>query len=214
MEYISRGYQGTVYVMDSDHGRVVVKKPQGKGLPGWLSRATLRREYRAYQRLGGVDGVPRCFGLRDDGSLVLEYLAGEVYRDDAAALVDRARFFAEFLALIHALHAAGVAHADLKRRGNLLISPAGRPLVIDFGTAAVLGPDAGWFARRWFRQACRMDFNAWVKLKYRRRYDQIQPADRAVYQPTWIEGGARVVRRVWRKLSGRKYRKALRRRQW
>ena len=55
-----------------------------------------------------------------------------------------------------------------------------------------------------------MDLNAWVKLKYRRRYDLLAPEDRQYYQPTALEDVARVVRRVWRKVTGRRLRKAWR----
>jgi hypothetical protein len=57
-----------------------------------------------------------------------------------------------------------------------------------------------------------MDLNAWVKLKYRRRYDLIAPEDRRYYQPTALEDSARMVRRVWRKVSGRTFRKVWRQR--
>jgi len=108
------------------------------------------------------------------------------------------------------MHAAGVAHADLKRRGNILVSAAGDPILVDFGSAVLRRPGGGWWNRLLFHQACRMDLNAWVKLKYRREYDRLTPEDRVYYQPTAIEGIARAVRRVWRKLSGRRLRKAWR----
>jgi serine/threonine protein kinase len=148
--------------------------------------------------------------LQDDGSLLLEYLPGDAYRETVPALKERDRFFQLFRQQITALHAAGVAHADLKRRGNLLISPDGEPILLDFGSAVLRQPGGGWWNRLLFRQACRMDLNAWVKLKYRRRFDLITADDRACYQPTALEGIARVVRRSWRKVTGRRFRKAWR----
>ena len=210
--FLSRGYQGVVYLRDTGASRVVVKQPMGRGLALWLRRVMLRREYAAYQRLDGVSGVPRCFGVEGDGSLLLEFLEGEPYRETAAALHDRDRFFSELLHCILAVHAAGVAHADLKRRGNLLVSPDGHPILLDFGSAVLLGRRGRWLNRLLFRQICRMDLNAWVKLKYRRRYDLITAEDRGYYHPTRIEAMARVVRRLWRKLTGRQFRKARRRR--
>ena len=136
-QFLSRGYQGVVYLRDTGTGRVVVKQPMGHGLGLWLRRVMLRREYAAYQRLQGVPGVPRCFGVEADGSLLLEFLEGEPYRETATALRDRDMFFSELLRSILAVHAAGVAHADLKRRGNILISPDGRPVLLDFGSAVL-----------------------------------------------------------------------------
>lgn len=211
-QFLSRGYQGVVYLRDTGTRQIVVKQPMGRGLVLWLRRAMLRREYAAYQRLVGVPGVPRCFGLQDDGSLLLEFLEGEPYHETAGALRNRDRFFSELLQSILAVHAAGVAHADLKRRGNILISPDGHPILLDFGSAVLRTRRNGWLNGLLFRLICRMDLNAWVKLKYRRRYDLITAEDSGYYRPTRIEAVARVVRRLWRKLTGRQLRKARRRR--
>ena len=211
-KFLSRGYQGAVYLHGSGAQLRVVKQPMGGRLALRLRKAMLRREFTAYQRLAGILGVPRCFGLQDDGSLVLEYVAGEAYRESVPALRDRDRFFRELLSQILAVHAAGVAHADLKRRGNILVSPEGHPQLLDFGSAVRRKAGGGWWNRFLFRQACRMDLNAWVKLKYRGRYASITPEDAPYYQPTAIEGAARVIRRVWRKGTGRRWRKAWRQR--
>lgn len=209
-KFLSRGYQGAVYVQGMGADLRVVKQPMGGRLARWLRAAMLRREYAAYQRVAGIRGIPRCFGLQADGSLVLEYLPGEAYRETVPALKERDRFFELFQQQIIALHAAGVAHADLKRRGNLLISPGGEPILLDFGSAVLRQPGGGWWNRFLFRQACRMDLNALIKLKYRRRFDLITVDDQACYRPTALEGIARVVRRSWRKATGRRFRKAWR----
>jgi serine/threonine protein kinase len=210
-QFLSRGYQGAVYLRGDGPDARVVKQAMGGRIARRLRAAMLRREYAAYARVAGIPGIPRCFGLQDDGSLVLEYTPGEVYRESVPALqANRDSFFRQLKDQILALHAAGVAHADLKRRGNILISTAGDPILLDFGSAVLRREGGGWWNRFLFRQACRMDLNAWVKLKYRRRYDLLSPEDRPCYQPTAIESAARVVRRVWRKLSGRRWRKAWR----
>ncbi len=209
--FLSRGYQGAVYVRGAGADRRVVKQAMGGRLARRFRSAMLRREYAAYQRLKGIPGIPRCYGLEQDGSLMLEYLAGDAYRETVPSLTDRPRFFRELKVLILALHAAGVAHADLKRRGNLLISPAGDPIILDFGSAVLEDSGGGWWNRFLFRQACRMDLNAWVKLKYRRRYDLLTPEDQPFYQPTALEDTARVIRRAWRKVTARRVRKAWRR---
>ena len=209
-KFLSRGYQGAVYLQGTGADLRVVKQPMGGPFARRLRAAMLRREYAAYQRVAGIPGIPRCFGLQDDGSLVLEYLPGEPYRETVPALKERERFFQLYQRQILALHAAGVAHADLKRRGNLLVSPDGDPILLDFGSAVLQKPGDGWWRRLLFRQACRMDFNAWIKLKYRRRFDLVSSDDRRYYQPTAVENIARIVRRIWRKLTARHVRKAWR----
>jgi predicted Ser/Thr protein kinase len=207
-KFLSRGYQGAVYLRGTGVDRRVIKQAMGGRIARWLRLAMLRRECKAYGRVAGISGIPRCFGLEADGSLVLEFMAGEPYRESVPALQDRERFFRRLKEQIQAIHAAGVAHADLKRRGNLLISPEGEPILLDFGSAVFHQRDGSWWNHFLFRQACRMDLNAWVKLKYRRRYDLVTPEDQKHYQPTALEDTARVFRRVWRKLTGRRFRKA------
>lgn len=209
-KFLSRGYQGAVYVQGTGADTRVVKRPMGGPFARRLREAMLRREYAAYQRIAGIRGIPRCFGLQDDGSLMLEYLPGEAYRENVPALKERERFFQLFQRQILALHAAGVAHADLKRRGNLLISPDGDPILLDFGSAVLRKSGGGFWNRFLFRQACRMDFNAWIKLKYRRQFDLVSLDDQVYYRPTAVEGIARVVRRTWRKVTARRFRKAWR----
>jgi predicted Ser/Thr protein kinase len=210
--YLGRGYQAAVFVEGSGADRRVIKVTGGRGIAGVLRRAMLRHEYRVYQQLGLVDGVPRCLGLRADGGLALQYLDAEAFHESAPALRDRTTFFRQLLALIQAIHAKGIAHADLKRRGNILIDQQGRPWIVDFGTALRRTTSTGRIGGFLFEQARRMDLNAWVKLKYRRRYDEIADEDRGLYAPTVIENIARPVRRAWRKLTARQFRKAWRRR--
>jgi predicted Ser/Thr protein kinase len=209
-KFLSRGYQGIVFLRGTGENLRVVKQPMGGPVARRLRAAMLKREFAAYQRVAGIRGIPRCFGIEEDGSLLLEYLPGEAYRETVPALKERERFFQLFQQQLLALHAAGVAHADLKRRGNLLISADGEPILLDFGSAVLDKPGGGWWRRFLFRQACRMDFNAWIKLKYRRRFDLVSPEDLAYYQPTPLEGIARILRRTWRKLSARRLRKAWR----
>lgn len=209
-KFLSHGYQGAVYVVGTGAESRVVKQAMGGPLARRVRAAMLRREFAAYRKVAGIRGVPRCYGLQDDGSLLLEYLIGDSYRETAPALKDRERFFLLLKDQLLALHAAGVAHADLKRRGNLLISPDGEPIVLDFGSAVLRKAGGGWWNRFLFSQACRMDFNAWIKLKYRRRYDRIEVRDQPFFQPTVIEGVARSLRRVWRKVTARRFRKAWR----
>ncbi len=99
----------------------------------------------------------------------------------------------------------------MKRKANILVTPDERPCLIDFGTAILRDPAGGFLNRFIFGQACRIDLNAWVKLKYQRQPTPIAPADRAYHRPTVVERVARAVRRVYRKLTARHWRKARRR---
>jgi serine/threonine protein kinase len=207
---LASGYQGAVYLSESPDGLIIVKRPLGHGIGRAVRRAMLRREHEIYQRLQGVSGIPRCFGLRHGEELLLEFIDGKSLRQLEGALPEREHFLAALLSVIEAMHRAGVAHGDLKRKDNILLGPDGQPYLIDFGTAVAAPPGAGLLQRLLFRQLRRMDFNAWIKLKYQRRLSEIEPADVQYHQPTGLEWLARVIRRAWRSLTFRRQRKARR----
>jgi hypothetical protein len=60
---LSRGYQGYVYLYEDSMQRLIIKTPMGWGLGRLIRLWMLRNEYKAYTRLSGIQGVPRCFVL-------------------------------------------------------------------------------------------------------------------------------------------------------
>jgi serine/threonine protein kinase len=166
---LGHGYQASVELFDGPFGKLVVKRPHGSWLLGRAARATIVREAAVYERLSGVPGIPRSYGLVD-GQLVLEFVDGASLRARDGALADRGGFFRDMLETIDVMHARGVAHGDLKRKDNTIVGPGERPFLIDFGVAVVA--DGGRLRRAWFRIVRQMDYNAWIKLKYGR-----DPAD-------------------------------------
>ncbi len=215
-DLISRGFQGAVYKQDadgqSDSRYIIVKRAMGSPLARMLRRAMIRREYRVYQCLEGIAGIPVCHGLRDGNDLILEYIEGPSLREVAKELPDRETFYSALLQLVLAMHQAGVAHADMKRKDNILVSPDGQPYLIDFGSAVLRKKNSPFWNRLAFQQACRIDLNAWVKLKYQRQNENISAEDLHYYRPTFAEKWARRLRRTWRKITGRQWRNARRRR--
>ncbi len=210
-ELLGAGYQGTVRRYASPYGEIVVKAPRDGAVLGALGRRALEREHRVYERLRGIPGVPRCFGLLDGKYLVLEHIDGPSYRDYESKLAHRERFFAALLDTIDAMHAAGVAHGDLKRKDNLLVGPGERPYLVDFGIARVRRGAAGR-EDRLFRWIAQMDLNAWIKLKYRKRVDALSAEDAARYAPLLLERVARWIRIPWQKITLRRPRQRWRRR--
>lgn len=167
--------QGTLLRCRRDGLDLVVKTAMGRAPIRALRQRTLLREYAAYQRMTGLQGVPRCYGLAAGRYLVLEYVAGTPYRE--AAWTDRARWFEELLAVLRSIHERGVSHGDLKSKSNLLVTADQKPCVIDFGTAFVRRPGFHPLNNRLFEHGRRMDLNAFVKHKYHGRYEDIAGAD-------------------------------------
>jgi serine/threonine protein kinase len=195
------GYQGAVYLYESNDRRLVVKAAVGGGVAGRLRRWMLRREFDAYQRLTDFAGSPRCYGLIDGRYLVLEYIDAVSLR--SGRIDDRRTYFDTLFAHIGELHRRGVAHADLKRRDNLLVIGGRLPCLVDFGAAIVRKPGFAPFNHYLYELARRFDFNAWAKLKYQGRMEELTPEDRPYYRRTAIEIVARAIKRPYVRLKRR-----------
>jgi serine/threonine protein kinase len=189
----SRGYQGHVYLYEKNGQRFIVKAPMGWGLGRLIRQVMLRNEYRVYSRLAGVPGVPQCHGFLDGRYLVLEWVDGVPIR--RAQITHPDMFFTTLLDVIKALHEAGVAHGDLKKKDNLLVIDGKAPCVIDFGVAIRRKPGFAPLNHYLYDLACRFDFNAWVKLKYNRKYEDILDKDRKYYDRTMIEEVSHQIKR-------------------
>jgi serine/threonine protein kinase len=145
--------------------------------------------------------------MADEKHLVLEHVTGETLRVAAETLNDRERFFARLLATIQAMHAAGVAHGDLKRKENTLVGPDESPYIIDFGVACLATDGTGRYHQKKFELMQQMDLNAYIKLKYGRVAEGLSAEDAELHRPLLVERMARRARGPWKFLSMRKARK-------
>ncbi|MDX1460617.1 MAG: hypothetical protein R3348_06120 [Xanthomonadales bacterium] len=187
--------QGTVLHYAQGGHDFVVKTAMGRGAILRARRATLQREARAYQRLDGVQGVPRFVGFPDQRYLVLEFVRGMPYRE--ADIADREAWFDELLSIIRECHRRGVAHGDLKSKSNLMVRDDGRPCMIDFGTTVIRKDGFAPINNRVFAYVRQLDLNAWVKHKYRGRYEDATARDRALLKYSLVESLLRKYRN-WR----------------
>ncbi|MDX1650782.1 MAG: hypothetical protein R3263_13095, partial [Myxococcota bacterium] len=149
-ELLNRGNRRNPDVLLVRRGRDawVVKDfaPRGALVRRWLAPLIHGREVRALRRLAGHPAVPRFRGWVDGLAFAVEYrpgrrmsrkLRGRVPPD----FVDRLR------EAVAEMHRRGVAHLDLRHRSNVMVDEAGRPVLIDFGSAVTFRP-GGWGARR------------------------------------------------------------------
>ena len=99
-----------------------------------MARARLAmHEQRILSRLTGVEGVPRPIGFEGERFYRTWIEGRPVY--EARDLPPE--FWDALLALVGEIHQAGVAHDDLAKEANVLVTPDGRPAVIDFQVAAL-----------------------------------------------------------------------------
>lgn len=208
------GVQGEIRKIQHEGRECVVKSPRGgilKSISGWM----LGREGRIYEKLEGVDGIPKCFGMTE-GGLLLEAVDGRVLSE-----YRRGEISVEFLdrldALIAAIHQRGVVHSDLKKRANIMVvereqgthlkteggqagNPGGTPfsrreqlpVILDFGAAFAEGE----ILYETFR---RVDLAAVAKLRAHHQPQTLRADQKNLLEnPTWAERLSRVLIRTVR----------------
>jgi tetratricopeptide (TPR) repeat protein len=154
---IGRGGQGSVWsAVDTRIGRLVALKLLPAGLPA-PARARFRREAEITSRLQHP-GICTVYDVELDADrpfVAMRLVPGESLqqrltraRDGAQPLdVDTALGLVEQAArALHAAHAAGVVHRDVKP-GNLMLTPDGQIVVLDFGIARELDGDSPGLTR-------------------------------------------------------------------
>jgi tRNA A-37 threonylcarbamoyl transferase component Bud32 len=102
-----------------------------------LALHLLRREHRALTRLAlkkGTEGIPRVLDLAP-GVLTRNWIDGAPMQ---IARPRDAEYFRAASKLIRKLHTANVIHNDLAKETNWLVTPAGRPALVDFQLAMTL----------------------------------------------------------------------------
>lgn len=102
-----------------------------------LALHLLRREHRALSRLAlsrGIDGIPRALELAP-GVLTRSWIDGAPMQ---LARPQDAAYFRAASKLVRRLHAANVIHNDLAKETNWLVTPEGRPALVDFQLAMTL----------------------------------------------------------------------------
>jgi RIO-like serine/threonine protein kinase len=162
-----------------------------------LARHLARREYRALVHLGEVAGVPKLLGF-DGRILRRSWIDGQPMH---LAKPRDAAYYRAAHALLRRLHQCRVAHNDLAKEPNWLVTRDGQPALVDFQLAMVRrrrGP--------LFRALAYDDIRH--LLKHKRTYlpEQLTSrerrilAKRSLVSRVWMATGKRVYWFVTRKL--------------
>lgn len=193
---LSSGYQGRTLLFDNPGHPLVIKVALGNLLTRPINLALLRHEYRIYQKLDGMKYIPACYGMANNEFLVIEYIPGETIRDNRPD--SESAYYEKLFSAIQEMHQRGVAHFDLKRKENLLVSNQGDPVIIDFGVS--IAYKGGWHLLNayLFKLARQFDMNAWVRHKSNRKYDSLSESDLQFYHKTLLEKVALKCKRIYK----------------
>ncbi len=160
MQQLKSDLFGSVW-RDGERGREIVRRDtaSARWWLAWLARRLCRREARALARLDGIIGTPRLVAAGADG-LRREWIEG---RPMQIARPRNADYYRAARRLVSALHRRGVAHNDLAKETNWLVTPTGQPAIVDFQLALVSRRRG-----RLFRSLAREDLRH--LLKHKRSY--------------------------------------------
>ncbi len=199
------GTRPDLRVVDVD-GQLVIVKDFSRS--DFLFRAIvgpilIRREYGALIKLLGVQGIPRLVGKLDRFSVAMEHVAGTSLDKIDPTKLDNA-FYKRLREAVDAMHARGVAHCDLRSRGNVMLGDDGQPYLVDFAACVYRGLGINPFTRWLFGQFVLADRNAILRIKRRLSPDLLSEAEKAELEvPLPFERPARFVGENVRKLTRR-----------
>ncbi|MCL5104360.1 MAG: hypothetical protein M1133_09635 [Armatimonadetes bacterium] len=204
------GTRPDLRVVDLDGRRLIVKdfKRSDFLFRVIVGPILIRREFGALRKLRGVAGIPELVGKLDRYAFAIEHIRGTSLEHVEQGSLDN-KFYVRLRTVIDDIHSRGVAHCDLRSRGNVMLGEDGRPYVVDFAACVYRGRGINPFFKWLFHQFVLADRNAVLRIKQRTSPELITDQDRAeLATPLPFERPAKrfgeTVRNVTRKLLTRK----------
>lgn len=188
------------------NGAEAVLKDYGKTDPGFrrvVGPLSAWREARALEQLAGVRGVPRLWRRVGSNALLLEYIPGASVRAAPPGGLTPL-FFERLYGLVDRLHESGVAHCDLRSRGNILVGADGEPYVVDFAAHFRRGRSWNPVSRWLYEKFCAADRVAVARLKKSHAPELLSATEMQALardRKTWLERAARFIGKSVRNVS-------------
>ncbi len=146
-----------------------------------VGRFLIWREARAYRKTGHIQGVPSLYRVIDGLALATEYIPGK----DLGQIKKGARFpdtfFDRLKNLVDKVHAAGVAHCDLKRKTNVILGDDNLPYIIDWGASIFSNEFRLPLMNLIYRRFIADDYMAVTKIKLHYVPNQVSEKERLRY---------------------------------
>lgn len=163
------------------------------------------RECKALTKLAELDSVPVLLSKPNKRSFLMSYHASEQMTRLNEISPEWPIFFAKLSSAIEQMHAAGVAHNDLRNPTNTLVTPNGDPILVDLVACFCRGQRWNILNRWLFNKFTQVDRSAITKLKSKVAPELISSDD---VNPEQIAGKAgmaikqlgQLIRRLARKL--------------
>jgi RIO-like serine/threonine protein kinase len=137
----------------------------------WL----IKKEFKAYSRLTGIEGIPKQVQKIDRLAFAMEYIPGKPIQKGAPLSPS---FYSSLDRLIRQVHDRGIVHMDLRHKGNILTTEQGEPYLIDFNSSFSFRPK-GLLRRFLFPILRWVDYAGVLKLKKRISPELMTPEELA-----------------------------------
>jgi hypothetical protein len=129
-------WQPDILLVKGDSGPVVIKDYYGRPFlyRVFVGLFSIWQENRMYQKLAGINGIPKCYGKIDRYALGLEFIQGRTASRLQAGEV-KPEFFARLRSIVDDVHARGIVLCDMRNKKNVLVTDTLEPYIIDLCTA-------------------------------------------------------------------------------
>lgn len=163
------GSRPDVFLVEIE-GQLAVLKDQG-GADKWfallIGPLLNWRECKALTRLDSVECVPKLLGKPSARAFLMTYHESEQITRLQKHQPEWPVFFDELRRAIDEIHAAGVAHNDLRNPTNTLVGADGKPILVDLVACFCRGQSWNIINLWLFNKFTQVDLSAITKIKGR-----------------------------------------------